>query len=121
MTQMMVTLQVWHFGHIGVESTFSLDSKSLFILLAPDGLTVIVVDHDTVSSYSWNHDTAQFLPFHLTDEAYLDGDRYLYSPDGKIFACHSTKDNVVRVLDIRTGQLGGIPRGFERCPEYSIR
>jgi len=115
----LVTLQVWHFGHIGVESTFSLDvetSKSSFIFLAPDGLTVTVVDRDTISSYSRNHDIAQLLPFFLTDEAYLYGDRYSYSPDGKLFACHSTKDNVVRLWDKKTDQLCGKPITF---PEVS--
>jgi len=77
------------------------------IFLAPDGLTVIT--GWPVSCYSWNHDTAQFHPFHFADETHLGGVFYAYSPDGKFFACTSPKDYDARVWDTRTGQLCGKP------------
>ena len=73
--------------------------------LAPDGLTVIIGN----SCYSWNHDTAQFHPFHFADEAHLGRVTRAYSPDGKFFACCSLKDGNIRVWDTRTGQLCGKP------------
>jgi len=96
-------LQVWKLKDHS-ECTSSLDinmNKDPYILLAPDGLTVIFTD--PVLCYSWNHETAQFDRIHFTDEAHL----YYgaYSPDGKLFACHSHKDWNVRVWDTRTGQL----------------
>jgi len=79
--------------------------------LAPDGLTVII--SSPISCYSWNHDTAQFHPFHFADEAHLGGHlgghRVAYSPDGKSFACCSLKDGNIRVWDTQTGQLCGKP------------
>jgi len=77
------------------------------IFLAPDGLTVIF--SDPVLCYSWNHETAQFDRIHFTDEAHLDAYGGAYSPDGKLFACPSWKDEDVRVWDTRTGQLCGKP------------
>jgi len=103
-------LQVWHLT--GFEFTFSLDieiPKHSRICLAPDGLTVVIVSRDTVSCYSWNHDTAQFDPFHFTDEAHLAGFVYAYSPDGELFACQSRKDYNIRVWDARTGRLCSEP------------
>ena len=96
-------LQVWKLKDHS-ECTSSLDiniNVTSDIFLAPDGLTVIFTD--PVLCYSWNHETAQFDRIHFTDEAHL----YYgaYSPDGKLFACHSRKDNDVRVWDTRTGQL----------------
>ena len=73
------------------------------IFLAPDGLTVIFTD--PVLCYSWNHETAQFDRIHFTDEAHLYRGYGAYSPDVKLFPCHSRKDNDVRVWDTRTGQL----------------
>ena len=98
-------LQVWKVKD-HTECTFSLDinmDKDSDIFLAPDGLTVIILR--PTSCYSWNHDTAQFDPFHFADEAHLGGSWMAYSPDGKFFACRSPKDNDVRVWDTRTGQL----------------
>ena len=60
-------LQVWHMT--GRTCSFSLDiriPKYPLIYLAPDGLTA-VISSGTVLCYSWNHDTAQFRPFHFTD------------------------------------------------------
>ena len=90
----------------GPTRLFSLDieiTKYSDLFLAPNGLTVVIPDY---GSYSWNHDTAQFDPFHFTDQEHLDG-LLVYSPDGKLFACHSHKDKDVRVWDTRTGQLCG--------------
>jgi len=73
--------------------------------LAPDGLTVIFPD--LTLCYSWNHDTAQFHPFHFTDETYLRGYLLAHSPDGKLFGRWPIKDDDVRVWDVRTGRLCG--------------
>jgi len=102
-------LQVWKVKDRS-ECAFSLDisiGKYSDIYLAPDGSTVIFPD--LTLCYSWNHDTAQFHPFHFTDEAYLRGYPLAYSPDRKLFACWSIKDNDVRVWDVRTGRLCGKP------------
>jgi len=59
------------------------------------------------------HETAQFDRIHFTDEAHLGGHlpghHGTYSPDGKLFAYRSWKDNDIRVWDTRTGQLYGKP------------
>ena len=89
--------------------SFSLDietPKYSEIFLAPDGLTIIISNY---GSYSWNHDTVQFDPFHFTDEAHLHTDRHVYSPDGRLFACRSDNNGHIRVWDTRTGQLCGNP------------
>jgi len=99
-------LQVWHVT--GRTCSFSLDIRILkypLIYLAPDGLTA-VISSGTVLCYSWNHDTAQFRPFHFTDQESF-GYPLVYSSDGKLVACHC--DNDVRVWDTRTGQLCGNP------------
>jgi len=65
-------LQVWNVKYHS-ESTFSLDiniNKRSSILLAPDGMTVIVTD--PVLFYSCNRATAKFEPIHFTDEAHID-------------------------------------------------
>ena len=69
--------------------------------MAPDGLVL-----SNYGTYSWNHDTAQF---HFTSREHLYGYPCVYSPDGKLIACCSPKDNGVRVWDTRTGQLCGKP------------
>ena len=64
-------LQVWKLKDHS-ECTSSLDinmNKDPYILLAPDGLTVIFTD--PVLCYSWNHETAQFDRIHFTDEAHF--------------------------------------------------
>ena len=95
-------LQVWHVT--GPTRLFSLDIEiSSFLFLAPDGLTVI----SKYGSYSWSHDTAQFDPFHFTSQGHLSG--CVYSPDRKLIACCSPKDDGVRVRDTRMGQLCGKP------------
>jgi len=102
-------LQVWKVKD-RLECTYSLDisvGENSQILLAPDGLTVIIDNPN--SCYSWNHDTAQFHRIYFTDEAHLDGLLPVYSPDGKLFACCSREDNDVRFWDTRTGQLCGKP------------
>jgi len=105
------SLQVWKVKDHS-ECIFSLDININIawrdyshIFLAPDGLTLIA--GRPALCYSWNHDTAQFSPFHFADEAHLDGVFSTYSPDGKFFACTSPEDNDVRVWDTRTGQLCG--------------
>ena len=101
-------LQVWKLKDHS-ECTFSLDfdhslsSKSL----APDGLTLII--DNPILCHSWNQDTAQFSRIHFTDEMHLFGFYHAYSPDGKLFACHSRRDSHVRVWDTRTGQLCSNP------------
>ena len=95
-----------------VTGPFSLDFETLkysSIRLAPDGLTVVIVGLSTVLCYSWNHDTAQFHPFHFNNQRHLYGYSHVYSPDGELFACCSRKDRHVRVWDTRTGQLCGNP------------
>jgi len=57
----------------------------------------------------WNHETAQFVRIHSTDEAHLDGYHHVYSHDGKLFACRSFRDSHIRVWDTRTGHLCGKP------------
>jgi len=102
-------VQVWKVKDHS-ECIFSLDiniNRYSDIYLAPDGLTVII--EKPTSCYSWNHDTAQFHPFHFADEAHLGGYPEAYSPDGKFFACRSLVDYNVRVWDTRTGQLCGMP------------
>jgi len=102
-------LQVWELKDHS-ECMFSLDVDIggwSPMLLAPDGLTVISTN--PVSCYSWNHNTAQFRPFHFTDEVHLGRLSPVYSPDGKLFACHSWEDNAIRVWDTRIGQLCGKP------------
>jgi len=103
-------LQVWHLT--GLECTFPLDftfPENSRIFLAPDGLTAVIVSDDTVLCYSWDHDTAQFDPFHFTDEVHLFGYSYVYSPDGELLACRSRKDYSIRVWNTRTGRLCGEP------------
>ena len=101
-------LQVWKVKDHS-QCMFSLDiaiDKFSRIFLAPDGLTLII--RGPTSCYSWNDDTAQFHPFHFADKGHL-GLLTTYSPDGKLCACRSRKDNNVRVWDARTGQLCGKP------------
>ena len=101
-------LQVWHLTDLECASSFDTKiPKYSRIFLAPDGLTVVIANRDTASCYSWNHDTAQFDPFHFTDEAHLVGYRHVYSPDGELLACWSYRDCNIRVWDTRTGQLCG--------------
>ena len=100
-------LQVWHRQDpAGFECVYSLDfGRSWNILLAPDGLTFIVVSYPT-TSYSWNHDTAQFDPVHFDDQEHIRWNSSpKYSPDGKLFACWSPNDSHVRVWDTRTGRI----------------
>ena len=99
-------LQVWRLTDL--ECTFSLDLKIPSyseICLAPDGLTVVIISRNTVSCYSWNHDTAQFDLLHFTDEEHLVGHGHVYSPDGQLLACRSHRENSIRVWDTRTGRL----------------
>jgi len=99
-------LQVWKLkDHSECIFSLDVDINSPYIMLASEGLTLIT----QTSCYSWNHDTAQFHPFHFADEAYLDGSPMMYSPDGKLLASWSRKDDNVRVWDTRTGQLCGKP------------
>ena len=103
-------LQVWHVT--GPTRLFSLDieiTKYSDIFLAPDGLTAVIHSYDTVLSYSWNHDNAQFDPFHFASQEHLFGYPHVYSPDGRLVACCSYKDDDIRVWDTRTGQLCGNP------------
>ena len=71
-------LQVWHV--IGptrsLDIEISIDSD---LFLAPDGLTAVISDYGI---YSWNHNTAQFDPFHFTSQGHLDGYHHAYSPEG---------------------------------------
>ena len=111
-------LQVWHRQDpTGFECTYSLDiGKDPRAILAPDGLTVIIVPFysrypHSAKCYSWNHNTAQFDLVHFDDQVHIDwkgeSDDYspVYSPDGKLFACWSDEDSHVRVWDTRTGHL----------------
>ena len=99
-------LQVWKLkDHSECIFSLDIDINSSYILLAPDGLTVIIPEQP----YSWNHDTAQFHPIHFADETHLVGFAIAYSPDGKLFASCSRKDDNVRVWDTQTGQLCGKP------------
>ena len=102
-------LQVWHRQDpAGFECTYSLTIKSeesLYPVLAPDGLTVVIVSLlPSTKCHSWN-DTAQFCPVDFDDQKYIHWPKY--SPDGKLFACWSCNDSHVRVWDTRTGQLVG--------------
>ena len=103
-------LQVWYvIGPTHFESAFSLDfeiPRNSLIFLAPNGLTVVISNH---GSYSWNHDTAQFDPFHFTSQEHFYGPSLVYSPDGELVACRSLKDNHIQVWDTWTGQLCGNP------------
>ena len=78
-------LRVWKLKD-HCECTSSLDINSN-IFLAPDGLTAIT---NPVLCYSWNHETA-----HFTDEAHPHTYCGEYSPDGKLFACHSWTHELV--------------------------
>jgi len=97
-------LQVWKVKDHS-ECTFSLYINMGYsdTYLTPDGLTLII--DSPFSCYSWNHDTAQFYPFHFAGEAHLRGYARAYSLDGKFFACQSPEDYNIRVWDTRTGQL----------------
>jgi len=102
-------LQVWHRQDTAAfECTYSLDikiEKNSYPLLAPDGLTVVIVPwYSSAECYSWNHDTAQFHPIDFVDNP-LDIYECEYSPDGRLFACWSENDSHVRVWDTRTGRL----------------
>ena len=97
-------LQVWHVTGPTHLFSWDIEISSCLFLLAPDGLTVI----SDYGIYSWNHDTAQFDPFHFTSQEHLDED-LVYSPDGKLIARCSLQDKDVRVWDMRTGQLCGKP------------
>ena len=104
-----VLLQVWHRQDpAGFECTYSLDFKVKRVwnsLLAPDGLTVVIVpEYSSAKCYSWNHDTAQFYPIDLIDNP-VDIYAPKYSPDGRLFGCWSLHDSHVRVWDTRTGRL----------------
>ena len=101
-------LQVWHRQDpAGFECTYSLDIKieNSRPLLAPDGLTVVIVPvYSSVKCYSWSDDTAQFHPIDFVDfPVHIYAPKY--SPDGRLFACWSEYDSHVRVWDTRTGQL----------------
>ena len=109
-------LQVWHRQDpAGFECTYSLEIKveevwnpllaPKYPLLAPDGLTVVIVpEYSSAKCYSWNHDTAQFYPIDFVDNpVHIHAPEY--SPDGRLFACWSDDDSHVRVWDTRTGQL----------------
>jgi len=98
-------------------NAYSLDIKYEYsdTYLAPDGLTVIIGK----SCYSWNHDTAQFHPFHFA-EAHLGGYTGAYSPDGKFFACPSPEDGNIRVWDTRTDQLCGKPIATSKSNVHEI-
>jgi len=104
-----VLLQVWHRQDpAGFECTYSLDfrvEKVWRLLVAPDGLTVVIVPFSSPATcYSWNDDTAQFHPIDFVDfpvRIY----EHKYSPDGRLFAHWSHNDSHVRVWDTRTGQL----------------
>jgi len=106
-------LQVWHQQDPpGFKCTCSLDlnvHRNSLPVLAPDGLTVVIVPYSSSSSatcYSWNHDTAQFDPVHFDNQVHIPWVFYpAYSPDGKLFACWSDEDSHVRVWDTRTRQL----------------
>ena len=92
-------LQVWHRQDpAGFEYVYSLDfGRSWNMLLAPDGLTFIIVSYPT-TSYSWNHDTTQFDPVHFDDQEHIRWNSSpKYSTDGKLFACWSPNDSHVRV------------------------
>jgi len=113
-------LQVWQLKDDS-ECTSSLDiniNTYSSVLLAPDGLTVIFTD--PVLCYSWNHETAQFDRIHFTDEAHLHAYCWAYSPDGKLFACRSRKDEDIRVWDTRTGQLCGKPITMPRVHAIAL-
>ena len=101
-------VQVWHRQDTaGFECTYSLDLKVEEVwrpLLAPDGLTVIMLEFLSAKCYSWNHDTAQFHPIDFVDSPICIFTPK-YSPDGRLFACWSWDDSHVRVWDTRTGRL----------------
>jgi len=102
-------LQVWHRQDTaGFECTYSLDFKveeAWGPLLAPDGLTVVIVPvYSSAKCYSWNRDTVQFHPIDFVDNpVHIYTPKY--SPDGRLFACWSRNDSHVRVWDTRTGRL----------------
>jgi len=104
-----VLLQVWHRQDpAGFECTYSLDFKAKeakCLLMAPDGLTVVIVPvYSSAKCYSWSDDTAQFHPIDFADNpVHIFAPKY--SPDGRLFACWSRNDSHVRVWDTRTGRL----------------
>jgi len=101
-------LQVWHRQDpAGFECTYSLDFKVRGVRrihLAPDGLTVVIVpSYSFARCYSWNDDTAQFHPIDFVDNS-VHIDEHKYSPDGRLIACWSGYESLVRVWDTRTGR-----------------
>jgi len=106
-------LQVWHRQDpTGFECMHSLEIETNGdLLLAPDGLTVVIVENNDSSCYSWNYNTAQFHPVQFDDQVHIDHDLLpVYSPDGRLFACSSPEDSYVRVWDTRTGKrVGKLP------------
>jgi len=101
-------LQVYRQDPAGFECTYSLDIAGGWnILLAPDGLTVVIVLEPAFPTcYSWNHDAAQFDSLHFDDQEHITWHHSpAYSPDGKFFTCWSHNDSHVRVWDTRTGHL----------------
>jgi len=101
-------LQVWHRQDpAGFECSYSLDldfDEPLYPVLAPDGLTVIIISVSSSTWYSWNHGTAQFDPVHFDDEARITSIPK-YSPGGKLVAYWSRDDSHIRIWDTRTHQL----------------
>jgi len=94
---------------------YSLDFKDLFPLLAPDGLTIIIIPQSSffnqeiimpLTSYSWNHDTAQFHSICFDDQVHISWYTLpQYSPNGELFAYLSEEDSYVRVWNTLTSHL----------------
>jgi len=112
-------VRIWHRRDpAGFECTYSLDFqvekvrrvylRHLLLaptLVAPDGLTVVIVPvYSSAKCYSWSDDTAQFHPIDFVDNpVHIFAPKY--SPDERLFACWSWNDSHVRVWDTRTGRL----------------
>jgi len=105
-----IFLQVWRRQDpSGFKCIYSLDLKAggyPFILLAPNGLTIVTLHSNLARCYKWNHKTAQFDPVHFDDQVVIDWTYSpRYSPDGKLLAYWSETDSYVHVWDPRTGQF----------------
>ena len=110
---------------------FEADRDS-FPLLAPDGLTVIIMprpslfNHETAqvivpfSSYLWNHDAAQFHPVRFNDKVRISWyPPPRYSPDGELFAC-LPEEKKTPTSESETHELAILSPGFQRSRRMEL-
>jgi len=105
-------LQVWHRQDpAGFECTYSLDFKvkaAKRLLLAPDGLTVVILSRDSSATYySWNHDTTQFHPIDFVDNpVHIHAPTLIeHFPSDRLIALRFKSENTIHLLNVYTGRM----------------